>query len=234
MRTFLNAKAMAKALREALAARGMEVTHSACLEIVARQFGATDWNTLAAEIANGALPASLVLPEDWRTHSPNPGAYRMGLDPRSKAPIALIESVTAASGGDTFATMMQSIAAEAYRGQRVRFEGMIRTEEVDGFAGLWLRIDGEAGQPLRFDNMANRVRNGAVRGTSGWVERQVVLDVPEAAQSLHYGLMLSGRGRAWGKGFGLDAAATGAGVTSSAPDYPKRPSNLDLSRRSAA
>jgi uncharacterized glyoxalase superfamily protein PhnB len=39
---------MAKALRRALADRQMELTHSACLEIVARQFGRSDWNVLKA------------------------------------------------------------------------------------------------------------------------------------------------------------------------------------------
>lgn len=55
MRTFHDAKLMAKALREALADRGSELPHSAALEIVARQFGFENWNVLAAKIeaANG-------------------------------------------------------------------------------------------------------------------------------------------------------------------------------------
>ncbi|HTN95520.1 MAG TPA: glyoxalase superfamily protein, partial [Nordella sp.] len=39
MRDYRDAKAMAKALREALADRDMAITHSEALEIVARQFG---------------------------------------------------------------------------------------------------------------------------------------------------------------------------------------------------
>lgn len=50
MRTFHDAKLMAKALREALADRGSELPHSAALEIVARQFGFDNWNVLAAKI----------------------------------------------------------------------------------------------------------------------------------------------------------------------------------------
>ena len=48
MRTFLQSKAMAKALRESLAAKSVSISHSECLEIVARQFGFGEWNTLAA------------------------------------------------------------------------------------------------------------------------------------------------------------------------------------------
>lgn len=51
MRTFMNAKAMAKTLESALAARNVDLPHSAALEIVAAQFGCTDWNVLAARIA---------------------------------------------------------------------------------------------------------------------------------------------------------------------------------------
>ncbi len=50
MRTHLQAKAMAKSLRESLASRNISLSHSECLEIVARQFGFGNWNVLAAKI----------------------------------------------------------------------------------------------------------------------------------------------------------------------------------------
>lgn len=58
MRTFRDAKAMAKAMREALAARGLDLQHSEALEIVARQFGLDSWNILAAKIEADAPRAS--------------------------------------------------------------------------------------------------------------------------------------------------------------------------------
>lgn len=51
MRSFRNAKAMARTLRDALGERDVDLPHSACLEIVARQLGLADWNVLAARIA---------------------------------------------------------------------------------------------------------------------------------------------------------------------------------------
>ena len=42
-------KAMARRLRQTLADRGVEVSHSEALELVAQQHGARDWNTLAAQ-----------------------------------------------------------------------------------------------------------------------------------------------------------------------------------------
>ncbi|MBR0689075.1 hypothetical protein JQ594_24345 [Bradyrhizobium manausense] len=50
MRDFRDAKAMARTLRAALAAKGLKFTISQSLELIAEIFGATDWNTLAAAI----------------------------------------------------------------------------------------------------------------------------------------------------------------------------------------
>jgi hypothetical protein len=49
MLTHKDAKSMAKSLRDALGSRNVQLSHSDCLEIVARQFGLADWNTLAAK-----------------------------------------------------------------------------------------------------------------------------------------------------------------------------------------
>ena len=50
MFTQKNAKTMAKSLRDSLLARKVSLSHSTCLEIVARQFGFADWNTLSAKL----------------------------------------------------------------------------------------------------------------------------------------------------------------------------------------
>jgi hypothetical protein len=60
MFTQKKAKIMAKALRDSLVDRNVSLSHSACLEIVARQFGFADWNTLSAELpAQGKLEIPL-------------------------------------------------------------------------------------------------------------------------------------------------------------------------------
>ena len=50
MRDFHDAKAMARTLREALAAKGMNISNSEALELAAKMLGERDWNTLAAAI----------------------------------------------------------------------------------------------------------------------------------------------------------------------------------------
>src|ERR1700730_6386167 len=55
MRDFRDAKAMAHTLRAALAAKGLKITVSQSLELVAEIFGVADWNTLAAAIRAEAV-----------------------------------------------------------------------------------------------------------------------------------------------------------------------------------
>jgi Glyoxalase superfamily protein len=50
MRDFRDAKAIAKTVRERLAARGLKLSQSDSLELTAHAFGVADWNTLSAEI----------------------------------------------------------------------------------------------------------------------------------------------------------------------------------------
>lgn len=50
MRTYQDAKTMAKSLRGSLAADNILLSHGKCLEIVAKQFGFADWNTLSAKL----------------------------------------------------------------------------------------------------------------------------------------------------------------------------------------
>jgi len=50
MRDFRDAKAMAQTLREALKPKSISLTHSECLELVAKMLGFHDWNVLSAHI----------------------------------------------------------------------------------------------------------------------------------------------------------------------------------------
>ncbi len=58
MRDFRDAKTMAHALRTALEARAIAITHSGCLELIAKAFGYDNWNVLAAKIEAARLRAA--------------------------------------------------------------------------------------------------------------------------------------------------------------------------------
>jgi hypothetical protein len=57
MRDFRDAKAMAHTLRAALETRGLKLTVSQSLELIAETFGVTDWNTLSAMIQGDVVDA---------------------------------------------------------------------------------------------------------------------------------------------------------------------------------
>lgn len=83
MHTFMDAKLMAKLLRQALAERNVELSHSDSLELVARQFGVANWNILSARIEAGAASASSAdhLPGGWHRSGQGSRYYRIGLEP---------------------------------------------------------------------------------------------------------------------------------------------------------
>jgi hypothetical protein len=68
MFTQKNAKTMAKSLRDSLVDRNVSLSHSTCLEIVARQFGFADWNTLSAKLPAQVEP-EIPLGVPWSTCS---------------------------------------------------------------------------------------------------------------------------------------------------------------------
>jgi RNA polymerase sigma factor (sigma-70 family) len=61
-----------------------------------------------------------------------------------------------------FGACRQEIAADDYRGKRIRFAAALKAVEVtNGWAGLWLRVDGaQRGTTLAFDNMEDRAVKG--------------------------------------------------------------------------
>lgn len=89
---------------------------------------------------------------------------------------------------------MQSFKADAYQDKRMRFAAALKTADVSGWCGLWMRVDGSKGsESLAFDNMEKR----AITDTTDWQTYEVVLDVPAEATSISFGVLVQGNGHAW-------------------------------------
>ena len=115
-------------------------------------------------------------------------------------------------------TFMQTISARNYLGKRVKFSGSVKTKDAR-FVGLWMRVD-DSLTAVRFDNMRNR----PISGTTDWKAYSVVLNVPENAVSISFGLLEVGTGEAWlsNVAFGeTDAPATDTIGPSSLPSEPR-------------
>lgn len=80
-----------------------------------------------------------------------------------------------------------------YEGKEIELSGYIKLENVtDGFAGLWLRIDGENGV-LQFDNMMAR----DIKGTADWTKYTIKLPLPADGERILMGALLTGKGKMW-------------------------------------
>jgi len=223
MHTFLDSKIMAKALRTALAERRIDVSHSDSLELVARQFGLDNWNILAAKIE--AANARPVLPAGWMISGGAPELYRIGIDGSEPGVVRLERIPGSGESREGFATLMQTIAAEDFIGRSLRLTAELRSEGA-GKGALWMRIDPlSGGRYMRFDNMQSRTRDGALTGDADWTSRSVVLDVPEGAGTIHYGIMLNGAGSLWARNLTVEAADPSE-ISVTAPPLPRRPTNL--------
>ena len=94
-----------------------------------------------------------------------------------------------------FGTIMQTINAGQYHGQRIRFSAWVKTKDVEDWAGLWMRVDDYNiyNFSLSFDNMFDR----PIKGTKDWQKYEIVLDVPITGSKILFGILLSGAGKVW-------------------------------------
>ena len=228
MHTFMDAKLMAKLLRQALAEREVEISHSESLEIVSRQFGLANWNILSARIeAMDQLLKPLPMPSGWQDGSVNrDGHFIMGLDADRPGCAVVMSSPMADHAPTTqFGTMSQSISASDYVGSAVRVECELSSEHLDGAGTIWLRIDGRRGGALRFNNLLD-VPGMPVQGTHGWKRFSVTLDVPTEAIGIHFGFLMRGRGKLWARHFQVDRVETTDEPVTHKSYLNDRPTNL--------
>jgi len=221
-------KSMAKTLRAELAALQLDLSHSQSLEIVAKQLGFKDWNTAAAQLVSQAaspLP-TLRLPHGWNVSGTQARDYSIGIDDTDPDAAATIQALDKDGPYVGFATLMQSIRAEAFRGKRLKLQAAIRTVDAPGAATIWMRMDDAAGTTVAFDNMEKRITDGVLTGTTDWTMRDVVLDVPDVAESIHYGFYLRGAGQCWAKDFDLTPVGHDVAATTTGKGYFDGPTNL--------
>jgi erythromycin esterase-like protein len=92
-----------------------------------------------------------------------------------------------------FGVATGSFPVDAARGKKIVFAGWIKTEKLEGYAGLWWRADGPDQKTLAFDNMQSK----QINGTRDWEHFAIELDVPAETININFGLLMPGTGRAW-------------------------------------
>jgi len=164
-------------------------------------------------------------PLGWHIAGTVRAAYVAGVDPHvamGDRPSGYLKSTRRKIDG--FGTLMQEIAPDNYAGSRIRVSCFLKTAEVGGWTGLWVRVDrGYDRPPIAFDNMEDR----ALRGTTDWTECVVVLDVGARASNIAFGVLLSGTGTVWIDRMQFEAVDDSVPVTSRSLS-PDEPRNLDF------
>jgi hypothetical protein len=186
--------------------------------------------TVVVAVAPSIAPAaseSSGLPSGWIAAGSAPRDFDMGADQAvahgGKASGFIRSKAPKPSG---FGTLMQMCKADHYRGQRVRMSAWVKSESLTGWAGVWMRVDGEDGKALAFDNMQSR----PIKGTTAWTRQEVVLDVAPNAKNLAFGILLDGTGAAWIDEVKFEAVDKSVATTGMATgeELAAEPTNLDF------
>ena len=168
-----------------------------------------------------ALPA---VPAGWYLAGNDPASFQVSRDAtvaHAGKKSASLESIREPKG---FGTLMQTFAATDYRGKRLRLTAWAKASDVKDWAGVWMRVDGPDAKSMAFDNMQNR----PIKGTKDWARYDVVLDVPETAAGIAFGILLTGEGKVWISDISFQTVDKSVPATSSVGVMSPQPKNLDF------
>jgi hypothetical protein len=161
----------------------------------------------------------------WDKWGEDPNSYEIGVDQNERyrgKPSGYIKSIKEPRG---FGSIKQAFQANIYRGKRLKMAACAKSNNVEGWAGLWMRVDGPSRteRTLAFDNMEDR----PITGSTGWTSYQIVLDIPENSVAIAFGVLLVGPGQLWTTDFRFEVVDMNV-LTTPSQNYPEKPINLSF------
>ncbi len=207
-----------------------------CLDRIVSKTGYSEYDKIIAEEDFNSLQADKrwlplmnrikqnKLPSDWFRAGSKPTCYQMQIDSSAgqdgKNALTIKSTEKSING---FGTLMQNFLPTKYLGKRIRLSGYMKSVDVKGWAGFWLRVDQENSKKwLSFDNMEER----AIKGTTDWKKYEIVLDVPLNASNIGFGALLSETGQIWLEKLNFEIVDTTVPTTGKKRDEP----NLDFDK----
>ncbi len=137
------------------------------------------------------VTANEKLPDNWIQFG---SGYKLKVDDTEKnsGKYSILIEPPAEKAENSFGSVAYMIPAN-YQGKEIELRGFLKLKNVsDGFAGLFLRIDGDSGV-LQFDNMQSRELNGSI----DWTEYSIKLPLPEDGSRIFIGALHTGKGQLW-------------------------------------
>ena len=170
------------------------------------------------------------VPEGWILAGTAPKDYQVSVLPEKREGnnVVLLES-GANPDPSKFGTLSQYCSADQYLGKRVRMTGYLKSENVKNWAGMWFRVDDSKQKDLSlsFDNMSDR----PIKNTTDWKKYEIVLDVPQQAGAMAFGVLLEGSGKVWISGISFEVVDQSVPTTNMVKEraaLPQGPVNLDF------
>jgi len=157
------------------------------LHVIAAVLAATSLWVAAAESVGKLLPP-------WFVSGDQGTSYQAGIDNVETISGKGAKFLRYAQGEDKgFGSLVQVISAQRYLGQRVRFRAMIKTRDVNNWAGLWMLVQAQK----RPNGALYNSQDKPIKGSTAWQVRSVTLDVPEDGTTISFGVINAGRGQVW-------------------------------------
>src|SRR5260370_31322716 len=129
----------------------------------------------------------------WQLTSPISDRFEASSDAkvalRGKAPARLQADTPRAD----LASLIQSVDAEQYVGKRIRFSTYAKTKGVEGWTGTWVRVDSPHSAFRRYED----THHVNLNGDRDWTALTLVLDIPDDARTVEFGLSQEGTGTTW-------------------------------------
>ena len=133
------------------------------------------------------------LPKNWYAGGEGFKVYLDSLEKHS-GKFSLKMEMPGVRSGNSFGVFTGTLPIETFAGKNVEYKGWIKTKDVkNGYAGLWLRVDGENRATLGFDNMNDR----GLKGDNEWTQVSIKIDVKKEAININYGGLFPGEGTVW-------------------------------------
>lgn len=141
-------------------------------------------------------PADRTIVTGWT--SVESSAYQAAVDHKvahsGRASLSLKSVTPAATSGYA---ARQRIQADAYRGQRIRITGWLKTDQAKDGSAIWLRVDYANGDYV-LDGMLE------LGPAPGWRRSALVADVGADAIGISFGVRMKGQGQVWADDFGIE------------------------------
>jgi serine/threonine protein kinase len=163
--------------------------------------------------------AASKLPLGWSASASYRDDYRVGVDRQyllQGKPSLFLTSLVPNPRGQI--SVRQQFSAEKYRGKRVRLSGSLQPIGVEHAYISLLMISGAT---------TERARGANVSGTNSWKKYDIVMDVPDTADSIGIVVGLAGAGTLWTANLTFDVVGPQVPLTEG-PRPPLNPQNLNF------